>query len=816
MLPKKLSRTDQDKLDSSIDNSMYLDVEESSATSSNKVNTSTDSIGNCSMSVNDYILRDDTVQFVYSMFIDQINRIQSQEMSSTKVLADEKLKLQSVQSVLDSKKNFTDSLDMLRNLRDMINQLNDRHHDARTQLLKIIDHYISQHRKDIGVDTDYLKIVIGELKVNISKLSTTVQNFQTLLTKTQSEFKEIGKVSEMSDKFRKSRCELEAAKQDLKNFKTKLETCAESGPVSAALMDDLPGPKNMSYVATYRNFRLFAVAINGPATSSSILRACEKHGLLTVCDHHSYYDGKCVVIQEGVHMSGNPLGLSTEVWRNKWWYTGNANSDLPLITLPSGNSHRWATSSDRDGSALCAWPTPAETNTLFANFKGWNFYPTRVRGAMTSSNILEACEKRNMLPVCDHSSYANGFCVDVFPGSGHFSNVGNGDFVRENRNWFYYYTGNNRYALQTIDGTHRWASAYDMYGLTMCVKSSPVNDKKPVESWEGYRFYRTRVDGIVSSRSILEACSKKDLTPVCDHSSYGDGKCIMIAGATHFSQGATDFPRNLIDLTFFYCGAANGNRALQNIRNSHRWSTDGDIDGVTWCVEPIPVNQSVLAASFQGFDFYPTLVRKVMTSKHIKEACDARDMLTPCDHSSYADGNCVNVLWNTHLSSNGGHDMARKYLDRTYWYCGNANGGWSLQNLQNSHRWSGQSDIDGVTLCMKRQDVDSSKVATTWNGYNFYNVLVKDVASSSNIEAACRALGLSPVCDHPSYSNGKCVVLFPGGHMSSGSSDFPKKLLDGKCWYTSDSARSLISINNSHRWSTIGDKFVVTMCVKKA
>jgi hypothetical protein len=356
---------------------------------------------------------------------------------------------------------------------------------------------------------------------------------------------------------------------------------------------------------------------------------------------------------------------------------------------------------DRDGRALCAWPVRVDTNVAFATFMGWKFFPTRVRGMMTSANILEACQKRKMLPICDHTSYANGFCVDVYPNSGHFSAVNNGQFPRENRDYFYYYTGNNRFALQTIGASHRWSAAYDMFGLTMCVEDVPLDDKKPADIWEGYRFYRTRVSGIVTSRSILEACEKKDMLPVCDHSSYADGRCVMIIPGVHMSAGSTDFPRNLLDLTFFYCGSANGNRALQNIRNSHRWSGDGDINGVAWCVQPVPVNDSVLVARFRGYEFYPALVRSVMTSKNIKQACDARSMLTPCDHSSYADGNCVNVLWDTHMSANGGHDMARQYLDRTYWYAGNANGGWSLQNFKNSHRWSGPSDIDGVTLCMK-------------------------------------------------------------------------------------------------------------------
>jgi hypothetical protein len=45
-----------------------------------------------------------------------------------------------------------------------------------------------------------------------------------------------------------------------------------------------------------------------------------------------------------------------------------------------------------------------------------------------------------------------------------------------------------------------------------------------------------------------------------------------------------------------------------------------------------------------------------------------------------------------------------------------------------------------------------------YNDYNFRRVSVTGQMTSSNIIKACAAKGLKPICDHPSYADGACVV----------------------------------------------------------
>jgi hypothetical protein len=292
-----LSRTDQDRLLSMLPVSSDLEVSSTSATRAAVSSASSQSLGNCSMSVSDYLLRDDTVQFVYSMFVSRINDLQRNVTLVTRNLAEEEIKLKSVETILSSKKNFTDHLEMLRSLRNMVMQLSDRHKDARSQLLGIIDHYIALHKRDMGVDSDGLKLIISGLKLNVSQLTSSAQTMRTQQKSTENEMKELGKVSKMADEYRRSVCALQQAQSDLRSAKQKLETCSTSGPSAAAIMNDLPGPSNLTSVATFRNFHFYSVNVRGPASSIAILQACERAGLLTVCDHSSYYDGKCIVIQ---------------------------------------------------------------------------------------------------------------------------------------------------------------------------------------------------------------------------------------------------------------------------------------------------------------------------------------------------------------------------------------------------------------------------------------------------------------------------------------------------------------------------------------
>jgi hypothetical protein len=51
---------------------------------------------------------------------------------------------------------------------------------------------------------------------------------------------------------------------------------------------------------------------------------------------------------------------------------------------------------------------------------------------------------------------------------------------------------------------------------------------------------------------------------------------------------------------------------------------------------------------------------------------------------------------------------------------------------------------------------DYPKDSFKYNGFDFTRVPVVGMMASSNMLDACYGAGLKPVCDYPSYNDGKC------------------------------------------------------------
>jgi hypothetical protein len=111
----------------------------------------------------------------------------------------------------------------------------------------------------------------------------------------------------------------------------------------------------------------------------------------------------------------------------------------------------------------------------------------------------------------------------------------------------------------------------------------------------------------------------------------------------------------------------------------------------------------------------------------------------------------------------------------------------------------------------------------TYNGYDFKRVAVSGLMNSGNIYAACLRHGLRPVCDYPSYSNGKCRLVqnsnfyfsYPG-HSKAHTSIDEKNLL-GAYFYrgSSDTYTSHLNQGHTHRGSNTNDRDGDTYCVSK-
>jgi hypothetical protein len=154
---------------------------------------------------------------------------------------------------------------------------------------------------------------------------------------------------------------------------------------------------------------------------------------------------------------------------------------------------------------------------------GFQFFPEDVDGAMNSANILAACKAQGMDTPCDHPAYCDGKCVTVYP-DGHLSYNNAGRFPSRLWNEKYFYAGsaNGGNSLQSIGNTHRWSDNNNQHQQAMCVKK--VGDiissaqKTPIE-YEGFTFYATAINGVVSNSAILAACQSRGLMTPCDRES---------------------------------------------------------------------------------------------------------------------------------------------------------------------------------------------------------------------------------------------------------------------------------------------------------
>ncbi len=212
--------------------------------------------------------------------------------------------------------------------------------------------------------------------------------------------------------------------------------------------------------------------------------------------------------------------------------------------------------------------------------------------------------------------------------------------------------GNRDWALQNSGNTHRWSNSRDRDGDTFCMK--PERERKTF-SYRNYVFHRVRVSGTMNKDNILKACQSRKMRPVCDHSSYSDGKCRVISHAWHFSYyphvKSHKLPQWKLLGAYIYSSNANRNWALMNDGRKHRWSNGNDKNGDTFCVQRLKKLEEY-SFTWNNHKFYRYEVSGAMTSSNILKTCKSKGMQPVCDHAAYANGECqlVNGFWCVRLS----------------------------------------------------------------------------------------------------------------------------------------------------------------------
>merc|ERR1711988_360351 len=574
----------------------------------------------------------------------------------------------------------------------------------------------------------------------------------------------------------------------------------------------------------YNKWDFKRVRVMGFMTSANILDACAEADARPVCEHANYADGRCRLAGGAWHFA--VYGYATRQLpdedaifktRGAYFYAGQANNGLSIMsTGVQSPDHKWSRKNiDRDGDTFCVSRPPG-----FKAHTTWNKHHLErvpVEGQMTSENLLKACAKRKMRPVCNHVNDADGQCL-IVSGSWHMSNPKvtptkadqAGSYIpRFLLRGSFMYSGatHGGLAMLDMDKGHRVASLQDQDGDTLCSPTNYTNDKF---EFNDYEFYRTKVNGYMTTDNIVEACANKSMRPVCDIGTVADGACRIAGGDDwRFSHPHDVLKKGLeqqkLKGAYFYSGHANGQMSSMNNGETHVWSKPKqDKNGDTFCVKRGTNFKSTF--KWKNHTMERVQVNNVMTSSNILAACEAKGMRPVCNNAIYADGLCIIVGGEWHMSleeHTKGKDLPRSLLRGTFTYCSDGNAGWSYLDTGTNHRWSRSTDKGGDTLCVRPDRQDRYFVK---GEYQFSRVEVKDYMTAANILKTCQDLNMRPLCESKKYRDDWCRAI-GGWHLSypdEAKEHLPEFKVKGAYFYAGEKTnggRTLMNNGVKHVWS---------------
>ena len=191
-----------------------------------------------------------------------------------------------------------------------------------------------------------------------------------------------------------------------------------------------------------------------------------------------------------------------------------------------------------------------------------------------------------------------------------------------------------------------------------------------------------------------------------------------------------------------------------------------DRNGDTFCVQRLKSFRT--SFSYGGFTIKRVPVSgSTMDGATILKTCKAKGMRPVCGHVNYMDGNCILVGGKWHFShprhtNTKRRKIPRSFLQGIFVYTGYRR--MALHDRGSSHRWASSKDTGGDTLCTSPR---RTWAAFTFNHYKFTRVKVSGIMNSANINTACRALKMRPVCEHAHYADGKCRMVGGAWHLAS-------------------------------------------------
>jgi hypothetical protein len=623
---------------------------------------------------------------------------------------------------------------------------------------------------------------------------------------------------------------------------------------------------------TWNNFLFVRTKVQGDMTGANILAACDQLNMKPACDKKSYADDRCEVVSGTWHLSNAPkaFSLPKQKMLGAYFYCGTAMGGLTLLN--TGLTHKWSgtynqnsghrTVTDRNGDTFCA--KKQRSAPVSTSWGGVELHRIAVQGEMNSENIVTACDSRDMVPLCAAAKYADGRCYMLSGRDWHFSKPqdtrGKG-LTRKLLHNSFFYAGNQKSTLNSLMDTgkdHRWSTEKDKNEDTVCIKDTRKKGDRDFE-FQGYKFKRVKVDGVMTSTNLFKACLKDDpdSRPPCEYSHDFDSMCQMVAGNWHLSdpEKITEYnlPLQKIQGAYFYAAKAKTGRApnkeglaIMNTGMSTKWASqnvDGSVwdrDGDTFCVARMQSFPEEWA--YKDYNFVRVRVKGIMNSSNIVKACTEQSVVSGslrpvCNSANYADGQCVIAgIGDWHVSdptaSKANAIKQRLITQGVFTYCGWHNGERALVDLVDKSRWSyieadkanHEVDKDGETLC----STETSKGDKfEFNKWNFERVTVEGTMISSNILKACQDRKMHPVCDHDKYADGLCRKVGGEWHFShptdAQKEKVPQDIILGAYFYCGNENGGKALLNNglTHRWShtvhgKIWDKNGDTFCVSRS
>jgi len=207
-----------------------------------------------------------------------------------------------------------------------------------------------------------------------------------------------------------------------------------------------------------------------------------------VCDKASYADGHCLYAHGNWHFSmprdARNHRLPQNLLVGGFYYAGKANKVWVLKN--TGSSHRWSNLRDRGGFTYCT--------ELKFKISGFTVERTPVEGIMNSTNILSACTRNGMKPLCENNRYHDGKCAKIANGNWHVSHpsqakahkLSSKDVLKTKGAFFYAADAHRGKSLMSTGGGHRWSSNSDKNKDTYCVKKTELRiSTSPVRCKQG-------------------------------------------------------------------------------------------------------------------------------------------------------------------------------------------------------------------------------------------------------------------------------------------------------------------------------------------